>query len=129
MRYEDWTAKLNEPTPHSYKIRNGQQMLLPTAKMVDDFLRSVPKGKAVDVKMMKAQLAAANGAEVTCPVTTGYHLRTVAEAAWLQHLNGASLDAITPFWRVLNLKTPTTKRLACGMDFVASQRIAEGLDA
>jgi hypothetical protein len=128
MQYEDWTGKLNDSTPHGFKTRNGKHMLLPTARMVDDFMRSVPKGRAVDVKTMKAQMAAASGAEVTCPVTVGYHLRTAAEAAWQEHLNGASVEAITPFWRVIDEKTPTAKRLACGLEFIEKQRRAEGLD-
>jgi len=127
MQYEDWTGKLNDPTPHSYKMRNGQHMLLPTARMVDDFMRSVPPGQAVDIKAMKARMAAGNGAEVVCPVTIGYHLRTVAEAAWLVHENGARIDEITPFWRVIDSRTPTAKRLACGVDFLSRQRAAEGL--
>lgn len=127
MQYEDWTGKLNDPTPHSYKMRNGQYMLLPTARMIDDFMRSVAKGRVVDVTAMKAQMAAANGAEVVCPVTVGYHLRTVAEAAWQEHIGGAPLEAATPFWRVIDLKTPTAKRLACGIDFIAERRRAEGL--
>ena len=43
-----------------------------------------------------------HGAEVTCPVTIGYHLRTVAEAAHEALERGAALADITPFWRVLN---------------------------
>jgi hypothetical protein len=128
MQYEDWTGKLNDQTPHSYKMRNGQHMLLPTARMVDDFMRSVPKGQAVDIMAMKVRMAVENGAEVTCPVTIGYHLRTVAEAAWQEHESGAGIDEITPFWRVIDAGTSTAKRLACGMDFLSQQRAAEGLE-
>jgi hypothetical protein len=73
----------------------------------------------------RQRLARKYKAEVTCPITMGYHLRTVAEAAWEAHQRGARLSEITPFWRVLDEETPTTSRLACGPDFVVRQRRKE----
>lgn len=102
-------------------------MLVPTASQVDAFIRSIPKGVEMDVRALRTALAIENGAEVTCPVTIGYHLRTVAEAAHEQLDRGADEAGITPFWRVLNAKTPTTAKLSFGGAFVADRRRAEGL--
>jgi hypothetical protein len=54
-------------------------------------------------------------------------LRTVAEAAYEAHKKGAELRTITPVWRVLDERTPTTKKLSCGPGFILKQRAKEGL--
>lgn len=131
---KSWTEKLDigvaarKPSPRSFSdVIEGQLMLVPTARQVDDFIRSIPRGVEMDVRALRTALAVEHGAEVTCPVYTGYHLRTVSEAAYEQLERGAALADITPFWRVLNARTPTTGRLACGAEFVAEKRRSEGL--
>jgi len=64
---------------------------------------------------------------VTCPITTGFHLRAVAEVALEKLKDGAKVTEITPFWRVLDEDAPTTARLSCGTGFVKKQRKAEGI--
>jgi hypothetical protein len=128
-----WTDRLNDPRPHQVKpapiniagMKAGEIMLVPTPRIVDAFIRTIPAGKGMDVKTLRQKLARKYKAEVTCPITMGYHLRTVAEAAWEAHQGGAKLGEITPFWRVLDEATPTTSRLACGADFVMRQRRKE----
>ena len=83
-----WTDKLANPRPHVVKpapiniagTKAGQLMLVPTARLVDGFIRSIPSGRSVGLRALRA-LAAAHGTEVCCPITTGFHMRTVAEAA------------------------------------------------
>jgi hypothetical protein len=132
---KSWSDRLDQgkavvkPTPRTMSdVVEGQPMLVPTARQVDDFIRSIPKGVEMDVRALRTAMALEQGAEVTCPVYTGYHLRTVAEAAHEALERGAPIDEVTPFWRVLNADTPTTGRLSFGRDFVIGQRRAEGLD-
>jgi 6-O-methylguanine DNA methyltransferase, DNA binding domain len=131
-----WTDKLNAPAEIAIKpapvtiagMRAGEIMLVPTAKLVDEFVRTIPKGCSTSVTDMRKALAEAHGAEVTCPIYTGYHIRTVAEAAHEMLTRGVPLSEITPFWRVLDAKAPTTKRLTFGAAFVTEQRTREGLE-
>lgn len=102
-------------------------MLVPTPRLIDAYTRALRPGEASDVKAMRKALAKAHGAEVTCPIYTGYHLRTVAEAAFAAHRSGEALEAITPFWRVIDARSPTAGRLACGREFIARRRREEGL--
>ncbi|UVK40127.1 hypothetical protein LHFGNBLO_001559 [Mesorhizobium sp. AR10] len=133
---KSWNDKLNTPGIHAVKptprtmadVIEGQPMLVPTARQVDDFIRTIPKGVDMDVRALRTALAIEHGAEVTCPVTLGYHLRTVAEAANEDLERGMTLNDIAPFWRVLDAKTPTTKKLSFGAAFVAAQRKREGLE-
>lgn len=132
---KDWTDRLNtpgvngvKPTPRTFgDVVEGQAMLVPTPRQVDALIREIPEGTHMDVRALRAGLAARHGAEVTCPVTMGYHLRTVAEAAYEDMQRGAPLGSITPFWRVLDASTPTTGRLTFGAGFVAERRRHEGL--
>ncbi len=62
-------------------LQKGDLCLLPSARLVDDFIRAIPKGKAISLIDMRATLARRHKAAGTCPVHLGYHLRTVAEAA------------------------------------------------
>ena len=130
-----WSEKLNSSKRHEVKpapiniagMKAGQIMLVPTARIVDDFIKTIPKGVSMDVKTMRAKLARKYKAEVTCPITTGYHLKTIAEAAFEAHQHGAKLREITPIWRVLDESTPTTKRLSYDPAFIMEQRAREGL--
>lgn len=131
-----WNDKLNAPGTHVVRptprtmadVVEGQPMLVPTARQVDEFIRTIPKGVDMDVRALRTALAIEHGAEVTCPVTIGYHLRTVAEAANEDLERGMTLNDIAPFWRVLDANTPTTKKLSFGTAFVAAQRKSEGLE-
>jgi hypothetical protein len=48
--------------------------------------------------------------------------------SWTEKLNAPERAEITRLWRVLDAKTPTTKRLSFGAAFVAEQRAREGLE-
>jgi hypothetical protein len=131
-----WTEKLADPRPHVVKpapisiagMKAGQLMLVPTARLIDDFVRSIPRGRSMDVRALRAALAAAHDAEVTCPITTGFHIRTVAEAAWEAVASGAPISTVTPVWRVLGATSPTLPKLSFDLAFIRERRALEGLD-
>ena len=131
-----WAEKLADPRPHVVKpapidiagMKAGQIMLVPTARLVDDFIRRIPRGRSMDVKSLRAALAAAHGAEVTCPITTGFHIHTVAEAAWEAIANGTPIAKVTPVWRVLGPTSPTLPKLSFDTAFIRERRALEGLD-
>ena len=132
---KNWADKLADPRPHVVKpapiaiagMRAGQIMLVPTARLVDAYIRRIPCGEHVDVKALRARLAQAHGAEVCCPITTGFHLRTVAEAAGEALASGTPLAALTPIWRVLDDASPTLAKLSFDPAFIRAQRASEGL--
>ena len=135
MAKKSWTEKLNAPDAPVVKpapiaiagMRAGQIMLVPTAGMIEAFMRAVPCGETVDIKTMRGHLAERHHTEITCP--TGYHLRTVAEAALEAHTGGAPTDAITPAWRVLDETSPTAGRLPCGPGLITERRRLEKIHA
>lgn len=131
-----WRTRLASARAHQVKpvpvdiagMRAGQVMLVPSPAIVDAFIRKIPKGKSMDLRTLRDRLARQFGAEVTCPITMGFHLRTVAEAAFEALSDGVPADAVTPVWRVLDAKAPTTAKLSGGPGLILERRRAEGLD-
>lgn len=132
-----WTEKLNDNKPHQVKpvptnfagMKKGQIMLVPSTKIVDKYIRSIPEGQSMDIMTLRSKLAKRFRAEVTCPVATGFVLRTVAEAAFEAFNAGDGIDEVTPVWRVIDENTPTLKKLSFDPNFILDQRQAEGLAA
>lgn len=128
-----WREKLNNgrepeigPTQRTMAgITAGQIMLVPTPNQVKDYIEAIPKGQVRTVDELKLELAKQNGAEVTCPLCTGIFLRIVAESALDEQREGTPVDKITPFWRVLDAKSKTAKKLSCGPDFLTQMRESE----
>lgn len=132
----DWTAKLHanpepvvRPMPKArIGLEKGELCLLPSARLVDDFIRAIPKGESVNLPELRATLARRHEAAGTCPVHLGYHLRTVAEAACEARDRGAPLRSITPVWRVLAEDAPTLKKLSPrNAAWINQRRAKEGL--
>lgn len=128
-----WREKLNNgrepeigPTHRTMAgITAGQIMLVPTPNQVKAYIEAIPKGQVRTIDELKLDLAKQNGAEVTCPLCTGIFLRIVAEAALDEQKEGKGTSEITPFWRVLDAKSNTAKKLSCGPDFLTQMRESE----
>jgi hypothetical protein len=134
---KSWSEKYNSDKPHIIKqidkafadIPAGAQMLIATPKIVANYLNQIPEGFSSDTKKIRTDLANEYGAEYTCPVTTGIFLRTVAEFGYEELQKGKSTDEVPPFWRAIDKKSTTSKKLSFDQDFITKQRLAEGLPA
>ncbi len=135
MAARTWREKFDDPTPHAIKpapisiagMKAGEIMLVPTPRMIDAFIRGLPAGAAMDVKAMRRALADRHGAQVTCPIYTGYHLRTVAEIACEAVEQGVPLSDVAAFWRVIDAQAPLALKLPCGLEFIRARRREESL--
>lgn len=131
-----WTDKVNDLTKE-YIVKKvekdfadipaGAKMLISTPKIIDDYVRQIPKGKSGSLATMRKDLAIEYGADYTCPVTSGIFLRIVSEAAHEQIEKGKPLNKVAPFWRVIDEKSALNKKLSFGQNFVKQQRKKEGL--
>lgn len=130
-----WAEKMKPEAKHEIKITDkdfadmpaGHSFLIATPKIVDEYVRSIPKGSVTTIKQMREDLAAEYHTEYTCPVTSGIFLRIVAENAYEELQAGKDVDSIAPFWRIVDPKSPAAKKLACGIDFINEMKKAEGL--
>ena len=100
----------------------GAKLLIPTPSMIKEYIYSIPHGESRTTLEMRADLAAENGADTTCPLCSGMFLRIVAEAA-----NEAGEPV--PVWRMIDEKSPTRKKLSFDVSELDEKRAAEGLAA
>ena len=130
---KSWKEKLN--TNKSFVVKKldknfsdmkvGQNMLIATPKIIDEYINQIPKGINIKIKNLRKDLALTYNADTTCPVTTGIFLRIVSEAAYEDLLNGEK--NITPFWRIIDHESKTASKLACGINFIKKRRIKENI--
>ena len=130
---KSWREKLNINKSFVVKkldnnfsdMKVGENMLIATPKIIDEYINQIPKGINVNIKTLRKDLALTYNADTTCPVTTGIFLRIVSEAAYEDFLNGEK--NITPFWRVVDHESKTASKLACGIYFIKKRRRKENI--
>ncbi|RLI74639.1 hypothetical protein DRO97_05505 [Archaeoglobales archaeon] len=115
-----WKEKLEkkmEPKVVDDKKGRGK-MFVPTPLLVDELIRSTPRGKLITIAQIREKLAKEYNADLTCPLATGWFIRIAAEAAEEDlRERGKNLAEITPYWRVikpdgsLNEKFPEKAKL------------------
>ena len=131
---KSWKEKLNVDRSFVVKrldknfsdMKVGENMLIATPKIIDEYIKQIPKGININIKTLRNDLALTYNADTTCPVTTGIFLRIVSEAAYEDFLNGEK--NITPFWRVVDHESKTASKLACGINFIKKQRREENIN-
>jgi hypothetical protein len=133
-RKRSWAEMLEAST--GYEVRpvpegrrgagEGKTMLFPSARMLDDAIRGIPRGKTVSTRELRDELARRHDASFTCPVTATMMLRIVAEAAHEAHQNGAPLSDVTPVWRVLDRKASALRKLTFDPRYLLDERAREG---
>lgn len=132
---KSWQEKMNSPhSPHVVVLEKpmwgqpaGARVFVTHPSQVKAYIDKIPSGKSKTIPEMRATLAKRNHADETCPLTTGILVRIVAEAALEELRTGRKLSEITPFWRIMDEKSPTAKKLNGGAEFIAKQRKAEGI--
>jgi hypothetical protein len=108
-------------------IRAGNTLFVATPRIVDEYVRSIPKGEARTIVRMRNELARRWKAHATCPVSTAIFLRISAQAA-IDDLNaGKSVEDVAPFWRILRSTDRVAKKLAIDGRWIDARREAEGI--
>ena len=103
----------------------GAMLFVGTPQIVDDYVRRIPRGETRTIQRLRRELARRNDCDAMCPVSTAIFLRMVAEAAWEDLSAGAGLDAVTPFWRVVEPGSAIARKLPMDDAWLQAQRDAE----
>jgi hypothetical protein len=106
-------------------IKAGNMLLVGTPAILEDYVRSVPRGEVRTIERLRREIARRHRCDAMCPVSTAIFLRMVAEAAWEQIESGADLDDVAPFWRVVEPGSTLAKKLRADSRWIALQREAE----
>ena len=105
-------------------LKRGDKMLISSPRSISKYIKTIPYGKEKTIKLMRWELAKFSNADNTCPLTTGIFLRIAIEASLeTQNLDKPDL----PFWRVINERSPITKKLPISKDDLIYLRTKEGL--
>ena len=130
-----WIEKRDAKKEHQIKINQkrfadmpaGIMMLIPTPKIIDDYIKEIHTGIFVNVKQLRMEIANQYNADMSCPMVTGISLRIVSEAAYEEHKNNMKLDQITPFWRVVDPGSNLAHKLTCGVNFIIKNQNQENI--
>ena len=108
-------------------MAKGDTLFIATPIMVRDYMKKIRKGSSRTIEQMRTEFAKAHKADGTCPMTSSIFARIAAEAAIEEMEDGKPVEKITPFWRLIDAKSPIAKKLSCGSAFVAKMRAKEGI--
>ena len=131
-----WTDKFNAKANFEIKVLDkafwgqevGDKMLIPSPAIIQDYINEHDAGIRLQVNTMRDDLALTYGADFTCPLTTGIFLRIVAEMNYEKYAAGTSLDAICPFWRIIDSNSKLASKLSFGTELIREMRQKENLD-
>lgn len=131
----DWIAKIARSRPAEVQrlekdgpvMKAGQLMLISSPTDIESEIRTIPEGQSVTAADLRGRLAAAAGADVTCPLTTGIFLRIVTEAANQRMDAGEPVSGLVPVWRVIDHKAPLLKKLTFDPQWLMHLRESEGI--
>jgi alkylated DNA nucleotide flippase Atl1 len=108
-RKKTWIEKLHEEKKglpkvvrikgRQEKIRGKGTMAIATPWIVDEIMRSVPKGKVITINRIRERIAKKFKATIGCPITTGIFSWIAAYAA--EEMRSQGKKRITPWWRTL----------------------------
>jgi hypothetical protein len=108
-------------------IPAGTRMLIPTPKIVDNFIKTIPNGSFMNTKDLRNKLAIQYDAEMTCPLVTGIFLRIISEAAYEEYQLDRNIEEITPFWRVVDPDSKLANKLTFGTGFLIQNQANENI--
>ena len=103
----------------------GSKMLIPTPKLIQDYINMSDPGQNLSVEVMRNDLAIENGADFSCPLTSGIFLRVVAE--YNHELLSKQQKNICPFWRIIDPNSKLADKLSFGKDFIIMKRQEENI--
>ncbi len=129
---KSWRSKLEKPGEAAVFEMTGKQlerhgpgkMVVPTPMMIDEVMRTVPKGRLITPPMIRVIVAERSGADVTCPLCTGIFMRISAETA--EEDRAAGRASITPYWRVVSDKGEMNEKFPGGPTAQAKKLREEG---
>ena len=103
-------------------MKKGDMMLISSPEVIAKYIKKIPKGKTVTPKQMRVDLARNEGADNTCPLTTGIFLRKAIE----KELGDLKIDdSPLPFWRVVDKKNKVLKKLGIDPSEITRMRQLE----
>lgn len=106
-------------------LGTGARMFIASPMLIARYIEAIPRGETRSLADMRRELATSAGADTACPTSTSMFIRIVAETALEALAKGAATERVTPFWRLVDERSPLACRLSCGPQFVRAMRDQE----
>ncbi|MDX1972230.1 MAG: hypothetical protein SFY68_06825 [Candidatus Sumerlaeia bacterium] len=106
-------------------IPAGTCMLVSSPSEISEEISKLKPGEFITMNGLRNRLANRHTAETSCPTSTSIYLRIVAEVNWDKIEEGAGLNSVVPFWRVVEPNGKLAEKLRCGSKWIAEQRSLE----
>lgn len=106
-------------------MQPGEHMYVATPQIVAEFVRRIPPGETRNMQQLRAEMAASNNCDGSCPLSTAIFLRVVSEAALEDLADGKAASEVIPFWRAVEPGSKVASRLEVDAEWIAQQRKSE----
>jgi hypothetical protein len=108
----------------------GTSVLIPSPQDIEAVVDDLSPGETISLTELRQALATRHGADGSCPVMTGMHLRVAAEvnlAALAGTEANGSARPVVPIWRAIDPASPLAGKLDCGRDGIRSLRATDSV--
>lgn len=122
------TPKTEVLTSRFAGVPAGARLHISTPRHLEERIRAIPPGRTLDVVELRREIADANDADATCPVTTSMYLRILLELAIDEVAAGADVEEVVPCWRVLGPDSTVARKVDGARELLRERRLAEGID-
>lgn len=78
------------------KFYGKGKMLHPSVEVIEELIKTIPKGKVATIDSLAKRLAKDYDTGVTCPMRTGNAIKKIAE-----RYSNNNIDFQIPFWRII----------------------------
>lgn len=109
-------------------LEAGTSVLIPSPQDIEAVVEQVEPGQTITLTELRRRLADRHGADGTCPVMAGMHLRVAAEvnlAALHQAEGGEAARPVIPIWRAIDPSSPLASKLPCGPDGIRALQASD----
>lgn len=106
-------------------LETGARMFIASPTLIARYINEIPHGETRSLAEMRRELATSAGADTACPTSTSIFVQIVAETALEALAPCAPIARMTPFWRLVDERSPLACRLSCGPQFVRLMRDQE----
>jgi hypothetical protein len=113
-----WAEKMRAKPPYHVileknfaGIPKGSKLHISCPFEIAAELKTITPGSIISIQTFRHRLAEKNNCDATCPVSTSFFLRIVAEHTWEEFSRTGSTQDLAPFWRVVESSSPMAKKL------------------
>jgi hypothetical protein len=106
-------------------IKAGSMLYVGTPQLIDAYVKKIPAGELRTIVRMRNELARKNKCDATCPVSTAIFLRISAQAAIEKMKAGATVEDVSPFWRVIESGSTIAGKIDIDGQWIDHQRELE----